>query len=54
MVLALALVIVVGCGGTPELTGADVKEMGHDRAIALLECQATKVAKERGPAAAED
>jgi hypothetical protein len=49
MVLAVALVILVGCGGTPELTGADVKEMGQDRADALLECQATKVAEEKGP-----
>ena len=37
MVLAVALIIVVGCGGTPELTGADVKEMGQDRANALLQ-----------------
>jgi hypothetical protein len=54
IVLAVTLVIVVGCGETPELTGADVKEMGQDRANALLECQATKVAKERGPFAAEE
>jgi hypothetical protein len=54
VVLAVALVIVVGCGGTPELTGADVKEMGQERAITLLECQATKVAKEMGPFAAEE
>jgi hypothetical protein len=33
-VLAVALV-VVGCGGTSELTDADVKEMGQDRAGAL-------------------
>jgi hypothetical protein len=49
MVLAVALVMVVGCGGKPELTAADVKEMGQDRARALLECQATKVAEKKGP-----
>jgi len=53
IVLAVAL-LVVGCGGTSELSDADVKEMGQDRAGALLECQATKVANEMGPVAAQE
>ncbi len=42
------------CGAAPELTNADVDEMGQDRALALLECQIGKVYQEKGPEAGEE
>jgi hypothetical protein len=36
------------CGAAPELTNADVSEMGQDRALALLDCQMGKVVEDKG------
>jgi hypothetical protein len=53
-VLAAATLLLAGCGGTQDITAAQVRAMSDEEAIALLDCQMRKAADDLGQQEAVD
>ena len=52
--LAVAAVILAGCGGAEDITAGQVEALGDDQALALLDCQLRLAADDMGQQEAVD